>query len=204
MPHSLPPLPYAVNALEPYIDTQTMEIHHQRHHQAYINNLNTALTGSGLEEEPVEQLLRRFDSLPEKLQTAVRNQGGGHANHTLFWSVMTPAFDGQPSADLLSAIDKDLGGLDAFKTAFTQAAISRFGSGWAWLSVNPQGKLIVESSGNQDSPLMHGNTPVLGLDVWEHAYYLRYQNKRPEYIAAFYHVINWPEVERRWREAINA
>jgi superoxide dismutase, Fe-Mn family len=204
MPHSLPPLPYAVNALEPHIDTQTMEIHHQRHHQTYINNLNTALTGSGLEEEPVEQLLRRFDNLPEKLQNAVRNQGGGHANHTLFWSVMTPEFDGQPSADLLAAIDRDLGGLEAFKTAFTQAAITRFGSGWAWLSVNPQGKLIVESSGNQDSPLMHGNTPILGLDVWEHAYYLRYQNKRPEYIAAFYHVINWPEVERRWQEATKA
>ncbi|MGP1717765.1 MAG: superoxide dismutase [Methylophilus sp.] len=204
MPHSLPPLPYAVNALEPHIDTQTMEIHHQRHHQTYINNLNNALAGTGLEEEPVEQLLRRFDSLPEKLQTAVRNQGGGHANHTLFWSVMTPAFDGQPSADLLAAIDRDLGGLEAFKTAFTQAAISRFGSGWAWLSVNPQGKLIVESSGNQDSPLMHGNTPILGLDVWEHAYYLRYQNKRPEYIAAFYHVVNWAEVERRWLEASKA
>lgn len=204
MPHSLPPLPYAVNALEPHIDTQTMEIHHQRHHQTYINNLNNALAGTGLEEEPVEQLLRRFDSLPEKLQTAVRNQGGGHANHTLFWSVMTPAFDGQPSADLLAAIDRDLGGLEAFKTAFTQAAISRFGSGWAWLSVNPQGKLIVESSGNQDSPLMHGNTPILGLDVWEHAYYLRYQNKRPEYIAAFYHVVNWAEVERRWLEATKA
>jgi superoxide dismutase, Fe-Mn family len=204
MPHSLPPLPYAVNALEPHIDTQTMEIHHQRHHQTYINNLNAALAGSGLEEEPVEQLLRRFDSLPEKLQTAVRNQGGGHANHSLFWSVMTPAFDGQPSASLLAAIDRDLGGLDAFKTAFTQAAISRFGSGWAWLSVNPQGKLVVESSGNQDSPLMHGNTPILGLDVWEHAYYLRYQNKRPEYIAAFYHVINWAEVERRWLQASQA
>lgn len=204
MPHSLPPLPYAVNALEPHIDTQTMEIHHQRHHQTYINNLNTALAGSGLEEEPVEQLLRRFDSLPEKLQTAVRNQGGGHANHSLFWSVMTPEFDGQPSADLLAAIERDLGGLEAFKTAFTQAAISRFGSGWAWLSVNPQGKLVVESSGNQDSPLMHGNTPILGLDVWEHAYYLRYQNKRPEYIAAFYHVINWPELERRWLEASKA
>jgi superoxide dismutase, Fe-Mn family len=204
MPHSLPPLPYAVNALEPHIDTQTMEIHHQRHHQTYINNLNAALAGSGLEEEPVEQLLRRFDSLPEKLQTAVRNQGGGHANHSLFWSVMTPAFDGQPSADLLAAIDRDLGGLDAFKTAFTQAAISRFGSGWAWLSVNPQGKLVVESSGNQDSPLMHGNTPILGLDVWEHAYYLRYQNKRPEYIAAFYHVVNWAEVERRWLQASQA
>jgi superoxide dismutase, Fe-Mn family len=204
MPHSLPPLPYAVNALEPHIDTQTMEIHHQRHHQTYINNLNTALAGTGLEEEPVEQLLRRFDSLPEKLQNAVRNQGGGHANHTLFWSVMTPEFDGQPSADLLAAIDRDLGGLEAFKTAFTQAAITRFGSGWAWLSVNPQEKLIVESSGNQDSPLMHGNTPILGLDVWEHAYYLRYQNKRPEYIAAFYHVINWPEVERRWQEATKA
>lgn len=204
MPHSLPPLPYAVNALEPHIDTQTMEIHHQRHHQTYINNLNAALSGSGLEEEPVEQLLRRFDSLPEKLQTAVRNQGGGHANHTLFWSVMTPEFDGQPGADLLAAIERDLGGLEAFKTAFTQAAISRFGSGWAWLSVDPQGKLVVESSGNQDSPLMHGNTPILGLDVWEHAYYLRYQNKRPEYIAAFYHVINWPEVERRWLEASKA
>jgi superoxide dismutase, Fe-Mn family len=204
MPHSLPPLPYAVNALEPHIDTQTMEIHHQRHHQTYINNLNNALAGSGLEEEPVEQLLRRFDSLPEKLQTAVRNQGGGHANHSLFWSVMTPAFDGQPSASLLAAIERDLGGLDAFKTAFTQAAISRFGSGWAWLSVNPQGKLLVESSGNQDSPLMHGNTPILGLDVWEHAYYLRYQNKRPEYIAAFYHVINWAEVERRWLETKQA
>jgi superoxide dismutase, Fe-Mn family len=204
MPHSLPPLPYAVNALEPHIDTQTMEIHHQRHHQTYINNLNAALAGSGLEEEPVEQLLRRFDSLPEKLQTAVRNQGGGHANHSLFWSVMTPAFDGQPGADLLAAIDRDLGGLDAFKTAFTQAAISRFGSGWAWLSVNPQGKLVVESSGNQDSPLMHGNTPILGLDVWEHAYYLRYQNKRPEYIAAFYHVVNWAEVERRWLQASQA
>lgn len=201
MPHSLPPLPYAVNALEPHIDTQTMEIHHQRHHQTYINNLNAALAGSGLEEEPVEQLLRRFDSLPEKLQTAVRNQGGGHANHSLFWSVMTREFDGQPGADFLAAIERDLGGLEAFKTAFTQAAISRFGSGWAWLSVNPQGKLVVESSGNQDSPLMHGNTPILGLDVWEHAYYLRYQNKRPEYIAAFYHVINWPEVERRWLEA---
>jgi superoxide dismutase, Fe-Mn family len=204
MPHSLPPLPYAVNALEPHIDTQTMEIHHQRHHQTYINNLNNALAGSGLEEEPVEQLLRRFDSLPEKLQTAVRNQGGGHANHSLFWSVMTPAFDGQPSASLLAAIERDLGGLEAFKTAFTQAAISRFGSGWAWLSVNPQGKLLVESSGNQDSPLMHGNTPILGLDVWEHAYYLRYQNKRPEYIAAFYHVINWAEVERRWLETRQA
>lgn len=204
MPHSLPPLPYAVNALEPHIDTQTMEIHHQRHHQTYINNLNAALAGSGLEEEPVEQLLRRFDSLPEKLQTAVRNQGGGHANHSLFWSVMTPEFDGQPGADLLAAIERDLGSLEAFKIAFTQAAISRFGSGWAWLSVNPQGKLVVESSGNQDSPLMHGNTPILGLDVWEHAYYLRYQNKRPEYIAAFYHVINWPEVERRWLEASKA
>ena len=191
MPHSLPPLPYAVNALEPHIDTQTMEIHHQRHHQTYINNLNTALAGSGLEEEPVEQLLRRFDSLPEKLQTAVRNQGGGHANHSLFWSVMTPAFDGQPSASLLAAIERDLGGLEAFKTAFTQAAISRFGSGWAWLSVNPQGKLLVESSGNQDSPLMHGNTPILGLDVWEHAYYLKYQNKRPDYIEAYWNVVDW-------------
>ncbi|MDQ8023683.1 MAG: superoxide dismutase [Moraxellaceae bacterium] len=204
MPHTLPALPYAVDALEPHIDAQTMEIHHSRHHQTYINNLNAALAGSGLEEEPVEQLLRRFDSLPEKLQTAVRNQGGGHANHSLFWAVMTKEFDGAPSGALRAAIERDLGSVDAFKTAFTQAAVSRFGSGWAWLSVTPQGKLVVESTGNQDSPLMQGNTPILGLDVWEHAYYLRYQNKRPEYIAAFYHVINWAEVERRWREATGA
>ncbi|MEC5398028.1 superoxide dismutase [Uliginosibacterium sp. H1] len=204
MPHTLPALPYAVDALEPHIDAQTMEIHHTRHHQTYINNLNAALAGSGLEEEPVEQLLRRFDSLPERLQTAVRNQGGGHANHSLFWTVMTPAFDGTPGEALRAAIDRDLGGFDAFKTAFTQAAVSRFGSGWAWLSVTPQGKLVVESTGNQDSPLMQGNTPILGLDVWEHAYYLRYQNKRPEYIAAFYRVIHWQEVERRWREATGA
>lgn len=201
MPHTLPPLPYAFDALEPHIDALTMEIHHDRHHQTYINNLNAALAGTGLEEEPVDSLLARFENLPEKLKVPVRNQGGGHANHTLFWTVMTPTFDGAPSPALLKAIERDLGSFEAFKTAFTQAAVSRFGSGWAWLSVTPEKKLVVESSANQDSPLMHGNTPVLGLDVWEHAYYLRYQNKRPEYIAAFYRVVDWAEVERRWRAA---
>ncbi|MFT3805015.1 MAG: superoxide dismutase [Burkholderiaceae bacterium] len=201
MAHTLPPLPYAPEALEPWIDTLTMQIHHQRHHQTYINNLNAALQGSGMEDEPVESLLKKIDSLPESLRNAVRNQGGGHANHSLFWTVMSPRFDQSPSPALAAAIDADLGGFDAFKTAFTQAAVSRFGSGWAWLSVTPAGKLVVESSANQDSPLMQGNTPVLGLDVWEHAYYLKYQNKRPDYIAAFYHVIDWAEVERRWQAA---
>ncbi|MDQ7990723.1 MAG: superoxide dismutase [Candidatus Dactylopiibacterium sp.] len=201
MPHALPSLPYAYDALEPHIDARTMEIHHLRHHQTYINNLNAALAGSGLEEEPIDAVLSRFDSLPEALRTPVRNQGGGHANHSLFWTVMTPEFDGEPGSALAAAIEADLGGFEAFRTAFTQAATSRFGSGWAWLSVTPEGKLVVESTGNQDSPLMHGNTPVLGLDVWEHAYYLNYQNKRADYISAFYHVIHWPEVERRWREA---
>lgn len=198
MPHTLPALPYAFDALEPHIDAATMEIHHGRHHQTYINNLNAALAGSGLEHEPVERLLKRVESLPMQLRAALRNQGGGHANHSLFWSVMTPNFDGMPSPALLTAIESDLGGFEAFKAAFTQAALARFGSGWAWLSVTPTQRLVVESSANQDSPLMHGHTPILGLDVWEHAYYLRYQNKRPDYIAAFYRVINWAEVERRW------
>lgn len=201
MPHTLPALPYAFDALEPHIDAATMEIHHGRHHQTYINNLNAALAGSGLEEEPVEQLLRRIETLPEALRNALRNQGGGHANHSLFWTVMTPAFGGAPSPALLQALARDLGSFEAFKTAFTQAALSRFGSGWAWLCVTPAKTLVVESSANQDSPLMQGHTPILGLDVWEHAYYLRYQNKRPDYIAAFYRVIHWAEVERRWRAA---
>jgi superoxide dismutase, Fe-Mn family len=204
MPHTLPALPYAFDALEPHIDAATMEIHHSRHHQTYINNLNAALAGSGFENEPVEQLLLRIETLPETLRQAVRNQGGGHANHSLFWTVMTSAFDGEPGPALLQMLERDLGGFEAFKTAFTQAALSRFGSGWAWLSVTPAKTLVVESSANQDSPLMHGHTPILGLDVWEHAYYLRYQNKRPDYIAAFYRVIHWAEVERRWREACGA
>ncbi|MDQ8034526.1 superoxide dismutase [Mn] [Bordetella genomosp. 1] len=203
MPYTLPKLGYAYDALEPNIDAQTMEIHYTKHHQTYINNLNAALEGAGLPTDtPVEQLIGRMDALPEAIHGAVRNNGGGHANHSLFWTVMSPQGGGAPSGRLAQAIDSDLGGLEAFKEAFTKAAISRFGSGWAWLSVTPAGKLLVESSANQDSPLMHGNTPVLGLDVWEHAYYLKYQNRRPEYIAAFYNVVDWNEVSRRYEAAL--
>lgn len=202
MTHTLPILDYAYDALEPHIDAKTMEIHHSRHHQAYVNNLNTAIKGTEYESYSLERLLGDIQSLPEKLRDAIRNHGGGHANHSLFWRVMSPAGGGAPTGALAAAIDSQLGGLDAFKQAFTAAALSRFGSGWAWLSVTPEKKLVVESSGNQDSPLMSGNTPILGLDVWEHAYYLLYQNRRPEYIAAFYNVINWPEVERRYQGAL--
>ncbi|MDZ3996138.1 superoxide dismutase [Pseudomonas sp. Teo4] len=202
MSHTLPALPYAYDALEPHIDAQTMEIHHSKHHQTYINNLNAAIEGTEWAEWPVERLVGAVKQLPEKLQGAVINQGGGHANHTLFWTVMAPQGGGQPQGRVAQAIDAELGGFDAFKDAFTKAALTRFGSGWAWLSVTPGGKLVVESSGNQDSPLMHGNTPILGLDVWEHAYYLKYQNRRPEYIGAFYNVVDWAEVERRYLEAL--
>ena len=195
-------LPYAFDALEPHIDTQTMEIHHTRHHQTYVNNLNAALKDTGLDDKPVEALVSAVDSLPEAVRTAVRNNAGGHYNHSLFWTVMSPTGGGVPQGELASAIDRDLGGFDAFKDAFTKAALTRFGSGWAWLSVTAAGKLVVESSANQDSPLTQGvgsgNTPILGLDVWEHAYYLKYQNRRPEYIAAFYNVVDWAEVARRY------
>lgn len=204
MPHVLPALPYAYDALEPHIDAQTMEIHHSKHHQTYINNLNAALEGSELVEVPVEELLGSLDRLPEALRAPVINNGGGHANHSLFWTVMAPDGGGLPQDELRQAIDAELGGYDAFCLAFTKAALTRFGSGWAWLTVNPQGKLQVESTGNQDSPLMQGNQPILGLDVWEHAYYLHYQNRRPEYIAAFYNVVAWPEVLRRYRLALQA
>jgi Fe-Mn family superoxide dismutase len=202
MPHTLPALPYAYDALEPHIDTQTMEIHHSKHHQTYINNLNAAIEGTEWAEWPVEQLVGAVKQLPEKLQGAVINQGGGHANHSLFWTVMSPKGGGLPQGQVAKAIDEQLGGFEAFKDAFTKAALTRFGSGWAWLSVTPGNTLVVESSGNQDSPLMHGNTPILGLDVWEHAYYLKYQNRRPEYIGAFYNVVDWAEVERRYLEAL--
>ncbi|WP_153787405.1 superoxide dismutase [Pseudomonas sp. EMN2] len=202
MPHTLPALPYAYDALEPHIDTQTMEIHHSKHHQTYINNLNAAIEGTEWAEWPVEQLVGAVKQLPEQLRGAVINQGGGHANHTLFWTVMSPKGGGEPQGEVAKAIDVQLGGFAAFKDAFTKAALSRFGSGWAWLSVTPAKTLVVESSGNQDSPLMHGNTPILGLDVWEHAYYLKYQNRRPEYIGAFYNVVDWAEVERRYLETL--
>lgn len=202
MPYSLPALPYAYDALEPHIDAQTMEIHHSKHHQTYVNNLNAALEGNPLGELPVEELLTRLKEVPEDKRGAVINNGGGHANHSLFWTVMSTDGGGEPQGDLKAAIDSQLGGFEAFKEAFTKAALTRFGSGWAWLSVTPEKKLVVESTGNQDSPLMNGNTPILGLDVWEHAYYLRYQNRRPEYIGAFYSVVNWAEVARRYQAAL--
>jgi Fe-Mn family superoxide dismutase len=209
MPYALPPLPYAYNALEPHFDAQTMEIHHTRHHQTYITNVNNALAESNVAEVPVEQLISDIGSLPQNVQNVVRNNGGGHANHALFWTVLSPD-GGQPSGQLAQAIETDLGGYDNFKDAFTKAAQTRFGSGWAWLTVGKDGKLLVESSANQDNPLMgqfagmSGGTPILGLDVWEHAYYLKYQNKRPDYIAAFFNIINWGEVERRYQEALSS
>ncbi|PAT31765.1 superoxide dismutase [Mn] [Vandammella animalimorsus] len=209
MSYTLPALPYAYDALEPHIDAQTMEIHHTKHHQAYINNLATAVKGTEFDGQAAEALIQQLDKLPEGIRTAVRNNGGGHANHSLFWTVMAPAGQGgggQPSGALAQAIERDLGGFEAFKEAFTKAAQTRFGSGWAWLSSDKSGKLLVESSANQDSPLMagigSGNTPILGLDVWEHAYYLKYQNRRPDYIGAFFNVVNWAEVARRYEEAM--
>ncbi|WDZ50228.1 superoxide dismutase [Acinetobacter vivianii] len=204
MAYSLPALPYAYDALEPNIDTKTMEIHHSKHHQTYINNINGAIEGTEWEKLSVEELVAKVNEVPAELKNMVINNAGGHANHSLFWTVMSPQGGGAPTGDIAEAIDQQLGGFDVFKDAFTKAAISRFGSGWAWLSVTPEGKIVVESSANQDSPLMHGHTPILGLDVWEHAYYLKYQNRRPEYIAAFYNVVDWDEVNRRYHEALKA
>ncbi|MEJ5125012.1 superoxide dismutase [Comamonas sp. MYb21] len=206
MSYTLPKLAYAYDALEPNIDAQTMEIHYSKHHQTYVNNLNAAVEGTEFANLSIEALVAQVESLPEKLRLPVRNNGGGHANHSLFWEVMSPSGGGLPQGDVAKAIDADLGGFDAFKDAFTKAALSRFGSGWAWLTVTPEGKLAVESSANQDSPLMQGigsgNTPILGLDVWEHAYYLKYQNRRPEYIAAFYNVVDWGVVARKYAAAL--
>jgi len=202
MAYTLPALPYAYDALEPNIDAKTMEIHHTKHHQTYINNINAAIEGTAWEKLAVEELVSKVNEVPADIKNVVINNGGGHANHSLFWTVMSPQGGGNPTGAVATAIEQELGGFDAFKEAFTKAAISRFGSGWAWLSVTPEKKLEVESSGNQDSPLMNGNTPILGLDVWEHAYYLKYQNRRPEYIAAFYNVVDWNEVNRRYQAAI--
>ncbi|XQU07505.1 superoxide dismutase [Halomonas sp. LY9] len=201
MAHTLPELPYAYDALEPNIDAMTMEIHHSRHHNTYVTNLNAALEGTGLEDVPVEELVANLDRVPEEKRQAVINNGGGHANHSMFWQMMSPNGGGQPQGDVAKAIDAELGGFDAFKDAFKKAALGRFGSGWAWLSVTPEKKLVVENTLNQDSPLMHGNTPVLGLDVWEHAYYLKFQNKRPDYVDAFFNAVNWEDVERRYQAA---
>lgn len=178
----------------------TMEIHHQRHHQTYVNGLNHALADTRYEKWGLSELLRQIESIPSNMQSAVRNHGGGHANHSLFWQVMSPQGGGEPTGKMAKAIESDIGSFQNFKEQFTQAAVSRFGSGWAWLVINANGKLEITSTANQDSPLMDGLTPILGLDVWEHAYYLKYQNKRADYIAAFYKVVHWPEVARRFEE----
>lgn len=195
--YELPALPYAHDALEPHIDAQTMEIHHGRHHATYVNNLNAALEGhDDLASKSVEELISNMDAIPEAIRTAVRNNGGGHANHTLFWQIMSPNGGGNPTGAIADEINKAFGSFEAFKEEFTKAALARFGSGWAWL-VDNNGKLEVMSTPNQDSPLMEGKTPLLGVDVWEHAYYLKYQNKRPDYVNAFFNVINWDEVNKR-------
>ncbi|MCA9084262.1 MAG: superoxide dismutase [Planctomycetaceae bacterium] len=201
MGYKLPDLPYAYDALEPHVDARTMEIHHTKHHQAYINNVNAALEGTEWADKCIVELMKSLSSLPADKQTAVRNNGGGHANHSLFWTVMSPNGGGSPTGELAAAIDAACGSFDAFKEAFAKAAATRFGSGWAWLSVKADGSLVVESTANQDTPLSEGRTPILGLDVWEHAYYLHYQNRRPDYISAFWNVVNWDEVSRRFAEA---
>jgi Fe-Mn family superoxide dismutase len=202
MAHQLPALPYPNNALEPHIDEQTMMIHHDRHHNAYVTNLNAALEGHAeLQAKSIEALLTDLNSVPENIRPAVRNNGGGHANHTLFWEVIGPNAGGQPTGALADAIASELGGFDKFKEDFAKAGTTRFGSGWAWLSVTPAGKLVVSSTPNQDSPISEGNTPILGMDVWEHAYYLKYQNKRPDYIAAFWNVVNWNAVAAKYSAA---
>lgn len=206
MPYTLPPLPYAYDALEPHIDAKTMEIHHTKHHQTYIDNANKALEGTEWADLPVEELIQKLDAVPADKKTALRNNAGGHANHSLFWQVMGQGQGGQPSGELLEAINSAFGSFDAFKQKFEDAAKTRFGSGWAWLVVK-DGKLDVVSTANQDNPLMGeavagvSGTPILGVDVWEHAYYLNYQNKRPDYLAAFWNVVNWNEVAKRYAAA---
>ena len=194
MAYELPPLGYGFDALEPHIDAKTMEIHHDKHHAAYVNNVNAALEGTNVPEQTIEALLRNLNQIPDDKRQAVINNGGGHANHSLFWQIMAPGGANTPSGDLAAAIDKCCGSFDAFKEAFAKAGATRFGSGWAWLVVDGSGALKVYSTANQDSPLMQGDTPILGMDVWEHAYYLKYQNRRPDYIAAFWNVVNWDKV----------
>jgi len=202
MAHQLPALPYANNALEPHIDALTMEIHHDRHHNTYVTNLNAALESAPeLQSKSVEELIANLDNVPEAIRTAVRNNGGGHANHSLFWETIAPNAGGAPTGALAAAIDSKFGSFDNFKAEFAKAATTRFGSGWAFLAVS-NGEIEVYSLPNQDSPIMEGKTPVLGLDVWEHAYYLNYQNKRPDYIAAFWNVVNWDEVGKRYEAAV--
>ncbi|OLN23369.1 superoxide dismutase [Domibacillus antri] len=202
MAFELPQLPYAYDALEPHIDKETMNIHHTKHHNTYVTNLNAALEGNEeLLSKSVEEVIANLDAVPESARTAVRNNGGGHANHSLFWQLLSPNGGGAPSGKLADAINSKFGSFDAFKEEFAKAGATRFGSGWAWLSV-ANGELELSSTPNQDSPIMEGKTPILGLDVWEHAYYLNYQNRRPDYIAAFWNVVNWDEVSKRYEAAL--
>ena len=206
MAFTLPPLPYANNALEPHVDARTMEIHHDKHHAAYVNNANAALEGTEWAGTSVEEIITHLEVIPDAKRTAVRNNAGGHANHSLFWSILSPKGGGNPTGPLAEAINKNFGSLDAFKEQFTKAATTRFGSGWAWLGVKSDGKLCVCSTPNQDNPQMKGLVecpckPILGLDVWEHAYYLNYQNRRPDYIAAFWKIVNWDQVGKNYAKA---
>jgi superoxide dismutase, Fe-Mn family len=202
MAFELPPLPYDYSALEPYIDEQTMHLHHDKHHQAYVTNLNNALQGqSQFENLPIEELIRRINEVPENIRTAVRNNGGGHLNHSMFWQIMKPNGGGEPTGPLASAVTSTFGSFDNFKTQFNDAGVKRFGSGWAWLVMDRGGALSVISTANQDSPLMDGMLPIMGNDVWEHAYYLKYQNRRPDYLAAWWNVVNWDEIARRYQQA---
>ncbi len=199
-PFTLPTLPYAYDALEPHVDTQTMQIHHDKHHAAYVQHLNKAVADyPDLAKKSVEDLMRNVDSIPETIHTAVRNHGGGHANHSLFWQMMSKSGGGQPKSELAMAIDKAFGSYSKFQETFTKTATTVFGSGWAWLSLTSKKELLIESTSNQDSPIMKGNTPLLGIDVWEHAYYLKHQNRRADYIATFYNIINWDFVSERYR-----
>jgi Fe-Mn family superoxide dismutase len=200
--HTLPPLPYPYEALEPHIDTQTMQIHHDKHHATYVTNLNNALKEQpDLQAKSIEQLLKDIESVPEAIRTAVRNNGGGHFNHTLFWEIMTPGGPDAPSGDLATAITTAFGTVDALKAAINDGGVKRFGSGWSWLVTDASGALSVISTPNQDCPLMDGKTPILGIDVWEHAYYLKYQNKRPDYLAAWWSVVNWDKVAEKYAAA---
>ncbi len=206
MTFTLPPLPYANNALEPHIDARTMEIHHDKHHAAYVNNANVALEGTEWADKSIEEVITHLEVIPDAKRTAVRNNAGGHANHSLFWTILSPKGGGNPSGPLADAIKKDFGSFESFKEQFTKAATTRFGSGWAWLGVKSDGKLCVCSTPNQDNPRMKGLvecpcTPILGLDVWEHAYYLNYQNRRPDYIAAFWKIVNWDQVGKNYGKA---
>ena len=199
MAHAVPPLPYDYNALEPHIDEQTMRIHHDKHHAAYVNNLNAALEKHpGLQSKSVEDLIRGINTVPEDVRTAVRNNGGGHLNHTMFWEIMGPGKGGEPRGGVADAIKSTFGDFEKFKTQMNDAGVKRFGSGWAWL-IDVGGKLVIESTANQDSPLMEGKKVILGIDVWEHAYYLKYQNRRPDYLAAWWNVINWDAVNNRFK-----